>query len=125
MNHHAVTRAQDTTYGDAADYVPGSPHLAHPALHSWMLGRLSRLVADTSGRSGRCRVLEVGAGHGTFTEHLVTAGGHVTVTEMSRASADRLAQRFAGSPDVRVLHDPDGEALFGESEEYDHTARRT
>lgn len=48
------------------------------------------------------RVLEIGAGHGTFTE--VLAHDHVvTATELSSRSVEILQRRFAGNPSVSVL----------------------
>jgi SAM-dependent methyltransferase len=112
-------KAHETTYGAGTDYVVGSPHLAHPQLHSWMLGRMRRLSAAASVRPGRCRILEVGAGHGTFTEHLADLGADVTVTEISKASADVLARRFRHSPTVHVMYDADGEAIFDLAGDFD------
>lgn len=76
-------------------------------------GRLRTLVADLTERTGSCRVLEIGAGHGTFTSTLVDAGATVMVTEASAASAAHLEQRFAGHDRVRVVHDESGEQVFG------------
>jgi protein-L-isoaspartate O-methyltransferase len=56
----------------------------------------------------RCRVLEIGAGHGMFTDYLVGLGAEVWVTEMSKASADLLRSRFAGHDGVHVMYDEDG-----------------
>jgi SAM-dependent methyltransferase len=104
--------AQNARYSEGADYVTGSPHLAHRKLHAWIVGRIGRLVEAGRARSGRCRVLEVGAGHGTFTEHLAAMGADVTVTEVSRPSAEVLSRRFGHTPNVHVLYDADGEGLF-------------
>jgi trans-aconitate methyltransferase len=70
-------------------------------------------------RSGQCRVLEIGGGHGTFTGQLVAMGADVTVTEMSTASADILSRRFRYSPRVMVVHDTDGEGVFKLSADFD------
>jgi SAM-dependent methyltransferase len=48
------------------------------------------------------RVLEVGAGHGTFTE-LLAPGRHVVATDMSPRCAAVLRDRFWGDPAVEVL----------------------
>jgi SAM-dependent methyltransferase len=48
------------------------------------------------------RVLEVGAGHGTFTE-LLAPGRTVVATELSSRSVAQLRHRFADRPDVEVL----------------------
>jgi SAM-dependent methyltransferase len=48
------------------------------------------------------RILEVGAGHGTFTE-LLAPGRTVIATELSRRCLDELHHRFSGCPEVTVL----------------------
>ena len=48
-------------------------------------------------------ILEVGAGHGTFTDRLARYGA-VTAIEPSQPAVDDLRQRFADRIDVRVLH---------------------
>jgi SAM-dependent methyltransferase len=61
-------------------------------------------------------VLEVGAGHGTFTERLSARGGVVAV-EPSRQLAARLEERHRDTPGVRVLTGDvsavDPEPVFG------------
>lgn len=109
----AIARAQEMTYGEGVDYLAGSPHLSHPRLHARLTGRIRRLVDAGFARSGRCRILEVGAGHGTFTEHLLDLGAEVTVTEISKPSVDVLSRRFRHTANVSVVHDPDGEGIFG------------
>ena len=49
-------------------------------------------------------ILEVGAGHGTFTELLAGDGRRVTATELSTRAVAELERRFADSPNVRALH---------------------
>ena len=48
-------------------------------------------------------VLEVGAGHGTFTEILAGRGKRVVATEVSDRSAELLRRRFSGEPRVEVV----------------------
>lgn len=50
------------------------------------------------------RIVEVGAGIGTFSTHLVDAsdGGEVTLIEPDRANAERLRGRFRSATNVRV-----------------------
>lgn len=50
------------------------------------------------------RLLEVGAGHGTFTCLLRNAGRSVVATDLSRRCVERLQARFGGEPDVEVVH---------------------
>jgi SAM-dependent methyltransferase len=108
----AVVQAQETAFGEGVDYVAGSPHLSHPRLHSRLVDRIRHLADAVFARSGQCRILEIGAGHGTFTEHLVAMGADVTVTEISKPSVDVLSRRFRHSSRVRVVHDADGEGVF-------------
>jgi SAM-dependent methyltransferase len=115
----AVAEAQEATYGEGVDYVAGSPHLLHYRLRSWLVDRMWRLVDASFVRSGRCRVLEVGGGHGTFTAQLAAMGAEVAVTEISKPSADVLCKHFRHSPNVRVMHDADGEAIFALPADFD------
>jgi SAM-dependent methyltransferase len=94
------------------DYAKGSPHLLHHSIRDRVVRRIHQLVGDTITRNGRCRVIEVGAGHGSFTDHLLAAGAEVEVTEMSAPSADFLRHRFRHNGKVTVVHDPDGEAAL-------------
>ena len=68
-------------------------------------------------------MLEVGAGHGTFTETILATGAEVVVTEMSAPSAATLDARFRHNPSVEVLHDPDGDfTAVGEVDAVVYTA---
>jgi trans-aconitate methyltransferase len=115
----AVTNAQEATYGYGVDYVAGSPHLLHHRLRSWLVDRMWHLVNASFVRSGRCRVLEVGGGHGTFTAQLAAMGADVTVTEISKPSADVLRTHFRHSTNVRVMHDAGGEEIFALPADFD------
>lgn len=103
-----MAELQEVAYGADRDYTFGSPHLAHPALRTRIEGELTALVKAQLEAQGDCSVLEVGAGHGTFTEALLDAGAQVTVTEMSEPSAGFLRRRYTGRDDVTVVHDRDG-----------------
>jgi SAM-dependent methyltransferase len=113
----AVSRAQDSSHSGEFDYDKGSPHLRHANLRAMVEGRLSALVAAGLERSGRCKVLEVGAGHGTFTRCLLDAGATVTVTETSSASADHLRRVFGDAIEVR--YDETGEGILAEAAQWD------
>ncbi|MGW0161213.1 class I SAM-dependent methyltransferase [Mycobacterium sp. NPDC003323] len=97
----------------------GSPHLRHAALRTRIDERIARTVEAVLHRQGHCSVLEIGAGHGSFTDTVLRAGGSATITEMSKASADFLTRKFSDNTHVRVLYDTDGDAPFHESEQYD------
>jgi SAM-dependent methyltransferase len=60
----------------------------------------------------RGTILEVGAGHGTFTERLASFG-RVVATELSADCVQRLRQRFAGREDVEVVAGDLTSALAG------------
>jgi SAM-dependent methyltransferase len=100
---------QEAVHGDGFDYLSGSPHLRHAYLNKWMRDTLNAVVTELADRLGRPpRVIEVGAGHGGFTETMVSAGAEVVVTEMSGPSARSIAARFRHNPQVTVHHDLDG-----------------
>ena len=79
--------------------------------------RLTLLVERAVARSGRCKALEIGAGHGTFTRYLLGAGATVTVTETSPASANRLRESFGAAVDVR--YDETGEGILAARAKWD------
>ncbi|MCW2749089.1 MAG: hypothetical protein JWR83_199 [Aeromicrobium sp.] len=113
----AGARAQDVAHSDEFDYDKGSPHLRHAKLRGMVEGRLTALVHRSIERSGSCKVLEVGAGHGTFTRCLLDAGATVTVTETSSASAEHLRQVFGDA--VEVKFDETGEGILAEAAQWD------
>lgn len=108
MVGNRVQAFQEAEHGTGHDYVDGSPHLKHPELRRWIVGSVLAAVRSAAQEGASPRVLEVGAGHGPLTEHLVAAGARVVVTEMSRPSAAALRARFADRNDVDVVEDPDG-----------------
>ena len=99
---------QELEYAVDHDYRSGSPHLLHWNLHD----RLAALLRETIGAVVDAglppTVLEIGAGHGGFTEPALAAGAQVTATEMSRPSVERLSHRYRTNPALRVVFDPDG-----------------
>lgn len=118
-HRRAVGDSQDASHGDGHNYIVGSPHLRHSGLRSRIDHRIGGTVREVLHRQGHCSVLEIGAGHGSFTDTVLAAGGSATITEMSKASADFLGRKFRDNPDVRVLYDTDGSAPFRESQQYD------
>jgi SAM-dependent methyltransferase len=102
-----VANPQEVAYPQGFDYAAGSPHLKHAGLRARVDESLLEEVGRIRARVGRCRALEIGAGHGSFTAVLRGAGAEVTVTEMSAPSAGHVAELFSGDPAVRVLHDPE------------------
>lgn len=115
----AVEQAQDVAHGEGHDYTVGSPHLRHGSLRQRADSRITAAIGEVLRKQGACAVLEIGAGHGSFTDTVLAAGGTVTVTEMSRASFDYLTEKFHEIPEARVLYDIDGSAAFREESQYD------
>lgn len=97
------------------DYERGSPHLVHRSLREPLLAAIRAVVLDTLDRSGSCRVLEVGAGHGMFTDHVLAAGADVVVTEMSPRAFALLDARFRHNPRAQIVYEHDGEEVFRSS----------
>lgn len=68
------------------------------------------------------RVVEVGAGIGTFSERLLAAGAaELLLVEPEPASADELERRFAGDDRVRIVREllPDAPTLRAEAGTFD------
>lgn len=103
---------QQSEHDTGHDYAKGSPHIRHHSIRDRAVRAIHRTVGETIERNGRCRVVEIGAGHGTFTDHLLAAGAEVEITEMSGPSADFLRHRFRHNPRATVVHDATGEAAF-------------
>jgi SAM-dependent methyltransferase len=111
----SMQEQQQGAHDQGHDYAAGSPHIRHHGLRSRIVEQLQESVRRILDAKGSCRALEVGAGHGTFTDHIVAAGAEVEVTEMSVPSAEELRSRFRHNPAVTVVDDPDGSrALHGE-----------
>lgn len=103
-----MQRLQEAGYGADRDYRVGSPHLTHWSLYD----RLTEVLRSEITELGHCgqplNVLEVGAGHGGYTEIALAAGASVTATEMSRPSLARLKQRYRTNDRFSAVFDPDG-----------------
>jgi SAM-dependent methyltransferase len=106
----SMRELQEREHGLGHNYAEGSPHIRHHTIRGRLISSLHTLVREVIDQHGRCRVLELGAGHGTFTDHLLAAGAQVTVTEMSKPSVRFLQSRFRRNPNVTVIHDQDGTA---------------
>lgn len=70
----------------------------HPLADVWA----ARIVAEAGIRPGEL-VLDVGAGHGALTSHLIAAGARVIAVELHPARVRHLRDRFADAP-VSVVH---------------------
>lgn len=114
----AVAESQAVAHGDDHDYTIGSPHLRHAALRERIDSRIRDVITEILQRENDCAVLEIGAGHGSFTEAVLAAGGTPTITEMSRASCEFLTERFR-NVQVRVIYDADGNGPLRSGAHYD------
>ena len=70
----------------------------HPLVDEWA----GRIVADADLRPGEL-VVDIGAGPGALTRHLVEAGARVLAVELHQGRARQLRERFAEAP-VTVIH---------------------
>jgi SAM-dependent methyltransferase len=111
-----VTNFQESFYDGSVDYRLGSPHLAH--LHVY--DRLVGIALDEINRLAQAglalKVLELGAGHGGYTEPVLAAGCDVTAVEMSRPSLDHLERRFAHNPGFTGVYNPGADIAGLESD---------
>lgn len=110
---------QSRAHPEGFDYRNGSPHLLHATIYEPIIKILRDEVNACLARSGRAQVLEVGAGHGSFTDHILALGATVTCTEMSHASVDLLRARYAHNDRARVILDEDGSGEAIAQEEFD------
>jgi len=99
---------QELGYGSDHNYREGSPHLSHWSLYDRLSGLLRQAIREAIEDGLAPTVLEVGAGHGGYTEVALAAGARVFATEMSRPSVNRLTDRFGTNPGFRAVFDPDG-----------------
>jgi 23S rRNA (adenine-N6)-dimethyltransferase len=79
---------------------PGRPWGWHRLADEWA----ARIVADAGVRPGEL-VLDIGAGEGALTAHLIQVGARVIAIELHPARVARLRERFAGlTGDLTVVH---------------------
>lgn len=65
---------------------------------------LRRKIAAAVGAGEGDQVLEIGAGRGALTDHLVQAGAVLTAVELDDELAPELAARHRHDPRVRIVH---------------------
>lgn len=91
MTVDGISQGPDEELADTLDNLDGASNYAE-----WIFS----FVRPYLGRS----ILEVGAGHGTFTEKLAQAGERVVAVDVAERCAGRLTERFAGDSRVSVFH---------------------
>lgn len=104
-----MQRLQEEAFGADRDYRAGSPHLRHWQLYDALASLVREAVHGIRQAGLPATVLELGAGHGGYTEPTLAAGCAVTVTEMSRPSVERLRTRFDGNERLSVVFDERGD----------------
>lgn len=117
-----MSSLQELDHPEGHDYESGSPHLKHSHLRTRINDSLRAIVKSVLDRKESCRVLEVGAGHGTFTDVMLGSGAEVVVTEMSSPSAELLEDRYARNRNVTVIYDPEGTWLDDTEDAFDIVA---
>lgn len=105
MPDRSVAEATNAFYNSSADYRAGSPHLAHHGLRDRLLHVLHAELIRIAQPGRPLRVLEVGAGHGGYTEPVLAAGHEVVAVEMSAASLAELRRRFGSNDRFAGVHD--------------------
>jgi SAM-dependent methyltransferase len=87
-----------------ADYRH-SPHLTQWPLYEHLTGFVLESLSRLPATGPSPRVLELGAGHGGYTELLLAEGCRVTAVDMSRQAVERLQARLAGNDRLDAVHD--------------------
>lgn len=100
-----MSDTQARAYDQVKDYSYRSPHLAHRRLNAWLRDLILDAVME---RPDVPRVLDIGAGHGSFTEMLLAAGCEVVATEVAAGSVRELQRRYGRNPKFQAVHDPSG-----------------
>src|SRR5580704_17866940 len=112
-----MANLQEVRYRYGVDYRKGSPHLSHLALHDRLVEVLRGTIRRIADEGLQLRVLEVGAGHGGFTESALALGCEVTAVDMSGPAVEELRRRFGTNPRLEAIYDPDG-TLDGIGDDY-------
>lgn len=103
-----MQRLQEAGFSKEYDYRIGSPHLRHWILYDQLVSQLRTTVQRLDQKGMPLTVLEIGAGHGGYTEVALALGCRVTATEMSRPSLERLQERFGTNQNLSARLDDDG-----------------
>lgn len=84
--------------------LPGRPAKKSLSQNFLVDPNLQRKIVDALEAGAEDRVLEIGPGTGALTRHLAGRVAHLTLVELDDEMADELARRYAGRPDVEVIH---------------------
>ena len=103
-----MANLQEVHYRYGIDYRKGSPHLSHLGLYDRLVEVLRGTIQRLADEGLPLRVLEVGAGHGGFTETALALGCEVTAVDMSGPSIEELERRFGTNPKLKAVYDPEG-----------------
>jgi SAM-dependent methyltransferase len=110
-----MQRLQEAGYGEGSDYREGSPHLQHWSLYDRLGGLLRQSIDEVVDKGLPATVLEIGAGHGGYTDIALAAGARVTATDLSRPSVEHLQERYRHNDRMEARFDPLGDlAVLGE-----------
>lgn len=102
----AVHRSLELLHDGEVEYR-NSPHLAQRSLRGRLLRLLRSSIVAASDAGLGLRALEIGAGHGGYTEQLLAAGCEVTVVDMSRRAVGRTQATFGHNERLTAVHDRD------------------
>jgi SAM-dependent methyltransferase len=102
-------RFQEVFYDEQVDYTRGSPHLADLRLRERLVTLTRTAVLGLHDAGLPLDVLEVGAGHGGYTEPMLALGCRVNAVEMSKPSAMALGDRFRSNDRLTAVYDPAGD----------------
>ena len=100
-----IQSMQESFYTASAEYR--GPHLRQP-LYGQLVKILRQALKELNASGLPLTVLEIGAGHGGYTEPALAAGCRVTAVEMSRPSLARLDEKFGTNPNFTGVFDEDG-----------------
>jgi 16S rRNA (adenine1518-N6/adenine1519-N6)-dimethyltransferase len=85
---------------------PGQPPRAKKSLGQNFLidPNIQRLIVDALEPSMDDEVMEIGPGQGALTRHLAGRVGRLVLVELDDTLAARLAEEYAGTPSVEIIH---------------------
>lgn len=100
----AVTEANRRYHDNIVDKYESITHAGCSHYEARVSQRLAEIVKSLGDVTGKC-ALDVGAGTGFFTKHLLAAGFHVDAVEVSAGMADELERRHGSTGRLRVIRE--------------------